>query len=225
MHSLQSTVVGVWRVTGDEWRVAGDGWRVSAPRITHHAPKKLRTGFTLIEIMIVVAIMATVMTMGVPIVYKAWHKAPMAKALSELVEVCSNARARAIMRGCMTEVVFRSDDGSFSVSGGGAAPASGREQLMPSATGMSGSSGSGLSGRFPENVAIASLKINGLRYVPREDIDLHEAKVRFYPNGTCDELRMVLLSDAGEVQGVFLEITTGLASVESDRYKLQSEMR
>ena len=34
MHSLQSTVVG--------------GWRVSAPRITHHIPKKLRTGFTLI---------------------------------------------------------------------------------------------------------------------------------------------------------------------------------
>jgi hypothetical protein len=74
-------------------------------------------------------------------------------------------------------------------------------------------------------VAIASLKINGIRYVPREDIDLHEARVRFYPNGTCDEMRLVLLADTGGVQGVFLEITTSLASVESDRYKLQSEMR
>jgi hypothetical protein len=175
--------------------------------------------------MIVVAIMATVMTMGVPIVYRAYHKAPMGQAVSELVEVCSNARARAIMRGTMTEVVFRSDDSSFAVSGGGVAAASGGEQPMPSATGMSGSSGSGLSGRLPESVAIASLQINGIRYVPREDIDLHEARVRFYPNGTCDEMRLVLLADTGGVQGVFLEITTSLASVESDRYKLQSEMR
>ena len=43
--------------------------------------------------MIVVAIMAIVMTMSVPIVYKVWHKAPMRKAVSELVEV-SAMRAR-----------------------------------------------------------------------------------------------------------------------------------
>jgi hypothetical protein len=175
--------------------------------------------------MIVVAIMAIVMTMSVPIVYKVWHKAPMRKAVSELVEVCSNARARAIMRGAMTEVVFRSDDGSFGVAGGGAAPSSGGGQTAPPMNGMPSASGSGLSGHLPENVAIASLKINGLRYVPREDIDVHEARVRFYPNGTCDEMRLIFLSDTGEFQGVFLEITTSLASVESDRYKLQAEMR
>jgi len=175
--------------------------------------------------MIVVAIMAIVMTMSVPIVYKVWHKAPMRKAVSELVEVCSNARARAILRSTMTEVVFRSDDGSFGIAGGGAAPASGGGQTAPPMAGMPSASGSGLSGRLPENVAIASLKINGIRYVPREDIDVHEARVRFYPNGTCDEMRLVFLSDTGEFQGVFLEITTSLASVESDRYKLQAELR
>ena len=160
------------------------------------------------------------MTMSVPIVYKVWHKAPMRKAVSELVEVCSNARARAIMHGNMTEVVFHSDDGRFEVSGGGGAPSSGGAQ-----TAAPMSSGSGMSGQIPENVAIASLKINGIRYVPREDVDVHEARVRFYPNGTCDEMRLVFLSDAGEFEGVFLEITTSLASVESDRFKLQAEMR
>jgi hypothetical protein len=175
--------------------------------------------------MIVVAIMAIVMTMSVPIVYKVWHKAPMRKAVSELVEVCSNARARAILKGTMTEVIFRSDDGSFSVSGGGPAPASRGPQAAAPMSSMPTASGSGLSGHLPENIAIASLKINGIRYVPRTDLDIHEARVRFYPNGTCDEMRLVFLSDTGEFSGVFLEITTSLASVESDRYKLQEEMR
>ena len=184
-----------------------------------------RDGFTLIEIMIVVAIMAIIMTMSVPIVYKVWHKAPMRKAVSELVEVCSNARARAIMHSTMTEVVFHSDDGRFEVSGGGGAPSPGGGQIAAPMSGMPTASGSGMSGQIPENVAIASLKINGVRYVPREDVDVHEARVRFYPNGTCDEMRLVFLSDAGEFQGVFLEITTSLASVESDRFKLQAEMK
>jgi Tfp pilus assembly protein FimT len=175
--------------------------------------------------MVVVAIMAIVMTMSVPIVYKVWHKAPMRKAVSDLVEVCSNARARAIMQGKQTEVIFHSDDGRFEVSGGGGAPAPGGAQTAAPRSGMATASGSGMSGVIPENVAIASLKINGIRYVPREDVDVHEAHVRFYPNGTCDEMRLVFLSDSGEVMGVFLEITTSLASVESDHFKLQAEMR
>src|SRR5262249_11217045 len=46
--------------------------------------RKHCTAFTLIEIMVVVAIMGVVLTMGVPIVYKAWHKAPMSKAISDI---------------------------------------------------------------------------------------------------------------------------------------------
>jgi prepilin-type N-terminal cleavage/methylation domain-containing protein len=202
------------------------------PLTVHPSPPAAggpRHAFTLIEIMIVVAIMAIVMTMSVPIVYKVWHKAPMRKAVSDLVEVCSNARARAIMRGTTTEVVFRSEDMSFSVSGGGGGgggtSASGAAQTAAPMSGMPTMSGAGLSGRLPENLAIASLKVNGIRYVPRTDVEVHEARVRFFPNGTCDEMKLVFLSEAGEVLGVFTEITTGLASVESDRYKLQAEMK
>jgi len=56
--------------------------------------------------MIVIAIMAIVMTMSVPIIYKVRHKAPLRKAVSDVVEVCSRARAQAILKGVMTEVTF-----------------------------------------------------------------------------------------------------------------------
>ena len=60
------------------------------PRPTVHRPRA--GAFTLIEIMIVVAIMAMVMTMSVPMIYRLWHKAPMIKAIRDVKEVLSRAR-------------------------------------------------------------------------------------------------------------------------------------
>ena len=42
----------------------------------------------------------------------------------------------------------------------------------------------------------------------------------FFPNGTCDELTLILLSDRGEQRAVLLEVTTSLAMVENDTSKL-----
>ena len=42
-----------------------------------------------------------------------------------------------------------------------------------------------------------------------------KARVQFKPNGTCDEMRMILF-DGRERIGVELEVTTGLASVVPD---------
>ncbi len=46
--------------------------------------------------------------------------------------------------------------------------------------------------------------------------DQETARVRFYPNGTCDEMTLILRSDKGEQRGIVLEITTGLATVLND---------
>ena len=42
--------------------------------------------------------------------------------------------------------------------------------------------------------------------------DAEEARIRFYPNGVSDEMRMILF-DGRERTGIELEITTGLANV------------
>src|ERR1700720_869739 len=75
--------------------------------------------FTLIELMVVIGIMGIIMGIGIPFAFHAMHKESLTKAVSEVVEVCSHARARAILQGHMTEVVFHPKEGQLEVDGGG----------------------------------------------------------------------------------------------------------
>ena len=177
------------------------------------APGAPGGGFTLIEIMIVVAIMAIVMSMGVPAFNKLWHKAPMIKAVRDTQEVLQNARARAILGGREAEVVFHPQSRSFEVGGGAGAPARARRvdsddlgAIPPPAA----PARSGLSGQWDESILLEMLDVNLTEYKDRE-----VAHVRFYPNGTCDELTIVLHSPStkDEWYKISLEVTTGLATV------------
>jgi hypothetical protein len=60
---------------------------------------------------------------------------------------------------------------------------------------------------LPDSVDIAMLDINLLDYGASED-----ARVRFFPNGTCDELTLVLHSH-DEWEKISLEFSTAMASV------------
>ena len=176
-----------------------------------HTP---RSAFTLIEIMIVVSIMAVIMAMSIPFARDVLHKEALNKAIDDVREVCESARTLAIMRGSMTEVVFHGKDGRFEVVGAGAGETKN----------TSGVKASGMSGQLADDLAFAALRINGVDILKLSEADV--ARVRFYPNGTCDELRLVLLrSSTGESRGLFLEITTGLVTIESDRWKLANEVR
>jgi prepilin-type N-terminal cleavage/methylation domain-containing protein len=190
-----------------------------ASRITHHASS---SAFTLIEMMIVVAIMAVVMTMSVPIIYRVFHKEALAKTVSQIVEVCSHARARAILQGTMTEVVFHPKEKRLEVSGGTAAKSSNGTDAGPVQVGNSApSSLSGLSAEIPEKIDLQMVAVNLVDYV---EIGAETAHVRFYPNGTCDEMTVILRGDDNEQRGVTLEVTTGLASIlnEADLQKMRN---
>jgi prepilin-type N-terminal cleavage/methylation domain-containing protein len=156
----------------------------------------LRGAFTLIEIMVVVAIMAIIMTAGIPTIYKALHKEGFRKTVSDIVDVCNSARARAIMKGTMTEVVFHPQDRTCEVAGGGIGGG-----LAHSAT-------------IVEGARVEMLDVN-LREYKGEEV----ARVRFYPNGTSDEMTLILVSDKNEWRKISVEITTGLTSVDSDPHK------
>jgi len=165
--------------------------------------------------MVVVGIMAIVLTMGVPLVYRLSHKEPLRKATSDLVELFSNARAQAILQSARTEVVFRPLDGTATL-GGGAAPApraARRGDEQPGETRIPGSTGptSTSSVQLPESVRILMLAIDQMDRMEQETVT-----VRFYPNGTCDEMFMIYEGD-GQQRGITLEVTTGLASTLNEQ--------
>jgi prepilin-type N-terminal cleavage/methylation domain-containing protein len=193
-------------------------------RFTVHSSQPARA-FTLIEIMVVVGIMGVILTMSVPIVYKIWHRAPMAQAIRDVTEVCSNARARAILQGHEVDVIFYPRAGRLTVGGGGAVsaparPPAGRRagNQPPSAADVAhtqasapASSGSGLSAQLSNEVMIEMLDVNLTEYK-----DAEQVSARFYPNGTCDEFTLIL-HDAREWKKIYSEITTGLVQVEDFR--------
>jgi prepilin-type N-terminal cleavage/methylation domain-containing protein len=177
-------------------------------------PAHSASAFTLIELMVVVAIMGVIMAIGIPFAYHTMHKESLTKTVSDVMEVFSHARARAILQGQMTEVVFHPQEGRLEVSGGGASSAA--ENGAAVAANASLPHGSGLSAEIPKNLTVDMLDVNLTEYK-----DAETARVRFYPNGTCDECTLVLHSDNNQYRKISLELTTGLADVESDYTKFK----
>jgi type II secretory pathway pseudopilin PulG len=71
--------------------------------------------------------------------------------------------------------------------------------------------GGGRAASFGDNVTIEMLDVNLWEYREADS-----ARVRFFPDGTSDEMTLILSTDRGEFRRIQLEITTGLASVEGD---------
>jgi hypothetical protein len=158
--------------------------------------------------MIVVAIMGIMMLLSVPLVYKVLRREPMNKAVRNIVEVCSNARAQAILQGKVTELIIHPHEKRFAVAGALPPSRPGDEDPDVEARKTEAAIDSGLVAQLADQISIEMLDVNLTEY---KDEEL--AKVRFNPNGTCDELTVVLRSDRGEWIKIALEITTSLAQV------------
>src|SRR5437762_1085261 len=162
--------------------------------MSRNASCKAPRAFTLIELMIVIGIMAIVMAMGIPMIYHVFHREGMTKAVNETVEVLGTARRLAILQGAMTEVVFHPRELRLEVAGGGGgAKPSGNQTEDIAEPSAPAPSGSGLSAQLSSGITIQMLEIN---LVPFTDAEV--ARIRFYPNGTCDELTLILHSDQNE---------------------------
>jgi prepilin-type N-terminal cleavage/methylation domain-containing protein len=151
-----------------------------------------RHAFTLIEMMVVIAIMATVLCAALPSLYGFVHKEGFRKTVSDVVDTCRSARAEAIMQDTTAELVFHPREGTCEASAGG--------------------SGHGVwahSAKF-EHCTIEMLAVN-----LRDFKDEPAVTVHFYPNGRCDEMTLVLRSDKGDYRKITIECTTGLPIVSS----------
>jgi prepilin-type N-terminal cleavage/methylation domain-containing protein len=168
-----------------------------------------RRAFTLIEIMIVIAIIAIVASAGVPLMTRAMNKDQLAKAVNDVLEGCKLARDRAILQNRPYDFVIRAktenqwemnveptkikDAGTV-----GASTSTGGGKEAPS-----------LIGDFPRefgrDVAFELIYVNLVDVMAAS-----EARVRFYPNGTADEFTVVMNAH-GKSRTIKVDIITGAA--------------
>ena len=199
-------------------------------------------GFTLIEILVVVAIMAIVLTVGIPFMNNSLNGGKgMNRAVKDVQEACKTARELAILTQTPQELRIRNgDDGTYlevgpaRIAGGamnrreqylkslaerqgqGFSPdVEGREWRMQDRPSSGVQRGGSFSIKIPDSVGIEAILANGF-----DMTETGSASVVFRPDGTCDELNMILTRpESNEERQVWLEITTGYVEVESDRRK------
>lgn len=175
-------------------------------------------GFTLIEIMVVVAIMGLILTMGIPSIYQLAKKEGMRRAVSDMKDVLTNARAQAILSGGEVQVKFYPPENRFEVSGGSSRQSPDPLSVEPSPTPPPPSApNKTTAAALPPDISFGMLQVNLLNFRESE-----WTRVRFFPNGTSDELRLVLVSEKGDVRGIELEPTTGLARTVSDLQEIRT---
>jgi prepilin-type N-terminal cleavage/methylation domain-containing protein len=192
-----------------------------------------RVGFTLIELMVAVGMMAVIMSISIPYLYHNMHQDSMRKAVSDVMEACSTARARAILDNVPMDLRIRPADRVFSVGPAGGQsgdepggigiglPARvdykwGDRMIGRPASGATGGGGPGFQVTLSPSIRVEGLGINGEDWTQDE-----EGRVRFYPNGTCEEMSLVLRSDKGELRNVWLEVVTAFADLEADPFKFK----
>jgi prepilin-type N-terminal cleavage/methylation domain-containing protein len=204
-------------------------------------------GFTLIEIMVVVAIMAIVLTIGIPFMNTSLNGGKgMNRAVKDVQEACKVAREWAILRQSPQELRIRVDDGTYfevsparltgdgwngelsrrerylrSLAEGqdrGFSPnVEGNEWRMQNRPSSGGQGGGNFSVKLPDGVGIEAILANGL-----DVTETGSATVVFRPNGTCDELNLVLFRpESNERRQIWLEIVTGYTDIESDPSKFR----
>jgi type II secretion system protein H len=160
-----------------------------------------RRAFTLIEVMVVVAIIGLMAAMGIPAIGSAFQKEGMRKAVDDITGVFFSAREQAIVGNKAVAVEFHPGERRFGVVG----TAGGDDTVINTHSGRT------LAATLPAGVEMAALDIFRREYVQSD-----WARIYFNPDGTCDEAVIVLVAKGGaQSEKITLEYATGLPVVSA----------
>ena len=156
-------------------------------------------------------------TLGVPAFVQAQknNKSALRQAVLDVQTGLRNARARAILYQVSAEFVMRPQPGGVQLTVENVRGARGSSHGT-----ASGPAGGGavkkekFAATMDPSIDIKLLDVNGVDIL-RLEVEEPEARVRFHPNGVCDDFRLVLQSPERITRLITTEVTTGIATVEN----------
>jgi prepilin-type N-terminal cleavage/methylation domain-containing protein len=187
--------------------------------------------FTLVELLVVVAIIGIFMGVGIPTLHRRLNPDSIEQAVKDMLEACNHARAYAILQSVPVDLVLDGETGTIALQPAGgsmtgppsdldAAPMESEIEFEEQPRTAPGKAVAGetlnFSAKLSDAIAIELLEVSF-----EDQLQYTAARVRFYPNGTCDDMKMLLWhQESGARRLITTEVTTGLADVESDLNKM-----
>lgn len=171
------------------------------------------SAFTLIELMIVVAIMSMIATIGVPSVFRAMQKKdPLTQGVSDLMDACAQARSMAIIKCTPMVVEFHPYEYTFNVKEmpqEHSTTTSWNKETKNGGSMLKNSPYKSQSYTLDQELEIAMIDVN---LTEHKDDDIVVS--RFFPNGTAD-LLTVVIAWMGDYRRITVDIVTGLADFDN----------
>ncbi len=166
-----------------------------------------QSAFTLIEIMIVMAIIMIIMATGVPSIVRGMEKDELSRAVKDTIEGCKTARDRAILQGIPWAFVLNVDR-EFMVEPmpGDSAQRTRAGQIAAPPALPNDSPYSGFPRKLGDNVRFEEAAVNFVE--PGQESAI---RVRFFPNGTSDEFT-IGYSIGNKKRYIKVDVVTGLAT-------------
>ncbi len=163
----------------------------------------MKRAFTLVEIMVVVAVMGLLIAISIPAFRKIMNKAPLEQGISDVESLCRQARAEAIVKQRAMDVMLNETEETVALT------TAARVINAPDPF-------TGLMIKTTEETRLidqAFLEVDLQIIVPASDeFTLDEIRIRFYPNGTAETLAL-RVADDDEAYLLTLDPVTGRTTV------------
>ena len=162
----------------------------------------MKRAFTLIEIMVVVAVIAIIIGISVPTFRAFFNKAPLERAISDVEVLCREARSKAIQDQRSMDLIINDAENTLTLS------TAARVVRQPDEfTGKLVRST-----QEAEKLTQVTLETELEVILPEPDEPGADVQIRFYPNGTAETLELVVSSTEGGYRLV-IDPVTGHAKV------------
>jgi len=179
------------------------------PAVVHRRDWGACYGFTLIELLVAIAIGLIILGLAVPVLREI-RRPPLTQATKDFLDACGHARNRAIMEGVPTQLVIREAGAEISVEAAPYGVVGATNGVSPDSF-VANADQTGVGPSFLRRIDDPDVAFEAISVNQRSFMEAPATAVRFFPNGTADQLDAVLSWRRSEARRLTVEAMTGLA--------------